>query len=433
MIRARGAASLRGRFLVLSVLWIAAALLGAWIVVGGVLDRFVTARFDAELEATSDAIVAGLEPDPAGEGAELAVPILDPRFARPLSGWYWQVSGARTRILSESLFLDALAAPYTRGPDGAPLYPVTRQVTIPGVEGPLFVAVTAPAEVLSATRGEVRRPLLLSLAALGAGLALLAAAQGALALGGFRHIGRGIAEIRAGRTERLSRRGLREVDAPVDEINALLDANREVLTRSRHHVGNLAHALKTPLAAILNAAPPDSETAHLTSRMDRLVRYHLRRARNAGTAHLLGARTPVTDVAEDIATVLRDAARRRGVSIGLDCPEDLVFAGEREDLEEILGNLAENAVAWAAGRVDISAQAVEGERLRLDVCDDGPGIPAESHAHVLSRGGRLDEDVIGSGLGLGIVADLVTLYDGRLDLGRAAGGGLAVSILLPRA
>lgn len=422
--------SLAWRFFLLSALWIAGILIGAWLVIGGGLDRFVTERFRAEKRAASDAIVASLEAQADGTGAALGIPILDPRYERPLSGWYWQVTGpGETRIASASLFRDTLDPPFETGPDGRSLVAMTREVTIPGVDGELTVVVTAPAEDLAATRAEIRRPLFWSLAALGTGLAGLALLQGRLALGGFAHIRRGIGEIRAGTADRLPRRGLAEIDAPIDEINALLEANRATLTRTRDHVGNLAHALKTPLAALLNGTPEGSGEAAIARRMDRLIGYHLRRARGAGRANLLGARTSVVEVAEDIVTVLRGVARDRGVSIGVDCPEELHFAGDREDLEEILGNLVENAVAWAHGRVDITAEA-DGSAMVLKVSDDGPGIPEESHAHVLARGARLDETTNGSGLGLGIVADLVALNEGTLAFARPQDGGLVVSVSL---
>lgn len=425
--------SLARRFFGLSAFWIAGMLVGAWLVIGGVLDRFVTERFRAEKLATSDAIVASLEARPDGTGAVLGVPILDPRYERPLSGWYWQVTGpGETRIASTSLFRETLVPPYAAGPDGKALFAMTREVTIPGVEGALTVVVTAPAQELAATRAEIRRPLFWSLAALGAGLAGLAFLQGRLALGGFAHIRRGIGEIRTGKVDRVPRRGLSEIDAPIDEINSLLEANRATLTRTREHVGNLAHALKTPLAALLNGTPDASEEAAIARRMDRLIGYHLRRARGAGRANLLGARTSVVEVAEDIVTVLRGAAWERRISVGVDCPEELHFAGDREDLEEILGNLVENAIAWAHGRVEITAES-EGGVMVLRVSDDGPGIPEESHAHVLARGARLDETTNGTGLGLGIVADLVALNAGTLAFARPSEGGLMVSVRLPLA
>ncbi|SEL93038.1 Signal transduction histidine kinase [Roseivivax marinus] len=425
--------SLAGRFFVLSALWIGIALIGAWLVIGGGLDRFVTERFRAEIQATSDAIVAALEARPDGTGAELGVPILDPRYERPLSGWYWQVTGpGGPSISSDSLFRETLRPPFDVGPDGQGLFAITREVTIPDVANALTVVVTAPDAELAATRRAIRGPLFWSLAALGAGLATLAFLQGRLALGGFAHIRRGIGAIRDGTAGRVPRRGLSEIDAPIDEINALLEANRATLTRTREHVGNLAHALKTPLAALVNGTPQGSEEAAIARRMDRLIGYHLRRARGAGSAHLLGARTSVVDVAEDIVTVLRGAARERHVSMGVDCPEELYFAGDREDLEEILGNIVENAVAWAHGRVDIAARA-EGSTLVLSVSDDGPGIPEESHAHVLARGARLDETTSGTGLGLGIVADLVALNDGKLAFTRSPDEGLSVFVRLPLA
>lgn len=426
-----GPASLLGRIVAVSAIGIGAALLAAWLTIGAVLDRFVVARVAAELDAASDALLAGLAV--ADGGLALAAVPVDPRFTRPLSGWFWQITTADAApLVSESLFLDGLMPPYRTGPDGAALVVRDRSVTIPGWDAPIAIVVTAPMVEVAAAQARVRAPLLTALVVLGAGLVALAAALGLMALSGFRHIGTGIAAIRAGRSERLPRRGLHEVDAPVDAINSLLDQNRAVMIRAREHVGNLAHALKTPLAALLNDAPADSDAARLADRMDRLIRYHLRRARGAGAAQVLGARTPVLDVAEDIAMVLRSAARDRAVALRLDVAETLDFAGEREDLEEIIGNLCENAVQWASTSVDLSAVA-DGQALVVTVCDDGPGIADADLPHVLQRGGRLDEGVAGSGLGLGIVTDLVGLNAGTIAFGRSAAGGLRVDVRLPRA
>ncbi len=423
--------SLLWRFVLLSGLWIALALGGGWIVIGGVLDRFVVARFEAGLDATAEGLISRLTP---AEGElVLDAPLADPRFARPLSGWFWQVeTGGGVSLVSESLFLETLLPPYDVGPDGQGLLAQLRTVTVPGVEGSVGIVVTAPRKEVMAALGQVRQPLFWSLAALGAGLVLLAMVQGRMALSGYRHIGAGIAAIRAGTAERLPRRGLAEVDAPVDEVNTLLDRNRAVIARSREHVGNLAHALKTPLAALMNDARPGSDGAVAADRMDRLIRYHLRRARTAGAARLLGARTPVLDVVEDIALVLRGQAAERAIAIGVDVPEGLVFAGEREDLEDITGNLMENAVQWANSRVEVYAEG-SGDSVHLTIKDDGPGIGAEHLEKVLRRGGRLDESVSGSGLGLGIVSDLVALNDGDLTFGAAPDSGLCVEVRLPRA
>ncbi|SEN46343.1 Signal transduction histidine kinase [Loktanella fryxellensis] len=432
-MRRLGPASLLSRIVAVSAIGIGVALLAAWMTIGAVLDRFVVARVAAELDATSDALLAGLGLGVGGDGLALAALPVDPRFSRPLSGWFWQITTPDAApLVSESLFLDTLPAPYRSGPDGAALVVRDRSVTIPGWDDPIAIVVTAPMTEVAAAQARVRAPLLTALVALGVGLVALAAALGLMALSGFRHIGAGIAAIRAGRSERLPRRGLSEVDAPVDEINSLLDQNRAVMTRAREHVGNLAHALKTPLAALLNDAPAASDAARLATRMDRLIRYHLRRARGAGAAQILGARTPVLDVAEDIAMVLRGAARARGVALRLDVDEMLDFAGEREDLEEIIGNLCENAVQWARSAVDLTAVA-DGAALVVTIADDGPGIGAAHLPHALQRGGRLDEGVAGSGLGLGIVTDLVGLNAGEIAFAQSAAGGLRVDVRLPRA
>ena len=165
--------------------------------------------------------------------------------------------------------------------------------------------------------------------------------------------------------------------------------------------------------------------------MDRQIAWQLRRARSAGSPRLLGQSTPVAPVLEDLMLVLRREAEARGITVRIDCPSAIRFAGERQDLEEMLGNLLENAVKYASSRIDVTA-ANGKDRLSVSIEDDGPGMEATDHALALSRGGRLDEmGPPGTGLGLAIVADLAALHGGKLSLGRGSLGGLRAGLTLP--
>lgn len=439
MIRA-GLDSIRARLLAAAALWLTLALLGAWWVIGGVLDRFVTERFDAEAAAVAETVIAGTEAGPDGTPA-LVRPPTDPRLSQPLSLHSWQLETEGGALVARSgslldLRLQAPPGSYAgatgTGPDAEPLRVMRRTFTVPGAAGPLAVVVTVPRAPIDEALSRVRRPLALSLVVLGAGLAMASLAQVGWGLRTLDQLGRDIRAIRAGQAERVPLPPVAELRPVAGELNALLDANRQVIARARAHLGNLAHSLRTPMSALANTLGPDHPGRALVERMDRQIAWQLRRARGAGAAGLLGHGTPVAPVIEDLLLVLRRPAESRGLSITLRCAPAARFAGERQDLEEMLGNLLENAVKYATARIEVSAAVGQDRRLAVSIEDDGPGMADADHALALSRGGRLDEmGPPGTGLGLAIVADLAALYGGRLDLGRAARGGLKATLVLP--
>lgn len=433
--------SIRARLLAAAALWLTLALLGAWWVIGGVLTGFVTDRFDAEAAAIAETVIAGTEVDAAGR-VTLARPPTDPRLEMPLSLWAWQLQGPDGAVIARAgSLLDLYLQPPQGffsggaglGPEGEGLRVMRRAFTLPGLDGPLSVTVTAPQDEIDAALARVLRPLALALAVLGLGLAAASVAQVTLGLRALDAMGREIRAIRAGRAEALPLPPVKELRPIALEINALLDANRSVIGRARDHLGNLAHSLRTPMAALANSVAPDHPGQALIARMDRQIGWHLRRARSAGVPRLLGQATPVAAVIEDILLVLRRPAEARGLRVKVDCAPGVRFAGERQDLEEMVGNLIENAVKYARSSVRVEVE-IDGLEVVLAVSDDGPGMAETDHAAALSRGGRLDEaGPPGAGLGLAIVADLAALHGGRLTLSRAAEGGLAARLALPAA
>lgn len=317
---------------------------------------------------------------------------------------------------------------FGRGPNGEPLRVLTQDITVPGLANPLIVTVTAPAREIGESLAEICRPLAISLAVLGLGLTVAVMVQVGSGLAGLRHLGKDLRLVREGRAERLPAPGISELDPLVHEINGALDQNAQLLGRARQHLGNLAHSLKTPLAALSNSLPPgDAEGQALIERMDRLIGWHLRRARSA-QPRVLGQSTQVGPVIDDILLVLRHPIADAGLSVQVDCPDGTSFAGERQDLEEMIGNLAENAVKFARGQLRITA--LPGLTIRIE--DDGPGLSETDADRAVIRGARLDENgPPGSGLGLAIVADLAALHGGRLRLERSDLGGLAAVLDLP--
>ncbi len=428
--------SIRGRLLLLAAVWLTAALLGAFLLIAQLLEDFVTDRFDAETLAIADSLIGQLEVD--DDRVELDDTPLDVRFTLPLSGWYWQVmAGDATVARSPSLLDGQLTGPAGdltgatgRDADAAGLRVLRRELTIPDSDALIAVTVTAPLAEIEGSLAQIVRPLAVALVVLGLGLAAASVIQVTLGLRSLDRLRADLARVRAGDSDRLARPDVSELRPLASEINAALDQNAALLTRSRQHLGNLAHSLKTPLAALSNELPPDHQGQALITRMDRLIGWHLRRARQAGP-RLLGQRTPVAPVVDDILLVLRWPLADRGMTADVDCPPDAAFPGERQDLEEMIGNLSENAAKWGRTRLRITVRTPP-DRLILRIEDDGPGLSPDQAPLALMRGARLDElGAPGAGLGLAIVADLAALHGGELRLERSDLGGLAAVLDLP--
>jgi signal transduction histidine kinase len=276
-----------------------------------------------------------------------------------------------------------------------------------------------------------------SVIALGASMTLAMALFVRLGLSPLEKISVALAAIREGRADRLEGRYPAEIQPLADELNALVKHNAEVVARARTHVGNLAHFLKTPLSVLANEArASNSPLAEAVNKqvgvMRRQVDHYLARARTVASAGVIGARCDVAPVISDLTRALTRIYDQQGIAITSQCADSLVFRGDRADLEEMLGNLLDNACKWASEQVAIVATASGTPgRLRIVVTDDGPGLSDEQKKRVLERGERLDETKPGSGLGLGIVREIASLYGGTFMLDRSEAGGLSVELDLP--
>lgn len=452
--------SLVQRLVLTALTWSAALLLVGALALTLLFRQTILSDLDNRLADVAEYLIVSAEVQPDGS-IELARPPSDTRYTQILSGRYWQIgrSGdgeagpvlARSRSLwDETLELPGALAGEAlarrgqsvtgdiRGPGGEPLRVVVRAIQLAGLDAPVLVAV-----------GEDRRPadrrvtqfalLSLALFALFA-LALVAGivVQVRVGLAPVLRMGRAVSEVRDGRRERVSGAYPDELLPLAGELNALLDHSREVVERARTHVGNLAHALKTPITVLSNEARgEEGPLAELVRRqsetMSAQVEHHLRRARAAANARAIGARTPVAPVLDDLGRTLAKIHKRRGIEIEWEAPADLVFRGERQDFEDLVGNLLDNACKWAARQVRMSARELEPGRFELVIEDDGPGLSKEARVQALERGVRLDEQAPGTGLGLAIVNDLAKAYGGHLALDTAELGGLRVRLQLPAA
>ncbi|MBP6900390.1 MAG: sensor histidine kinase [Burkholderiaceae bacterium] len=458
--------SLRFRLLAATVVALALALALAGVLLAGLFREHVQQQFAQALTAQLDQITARLEFDADGRPQIDAGTLSDPRWLRPYSGLYWQVDGAppaaargllRSRSLwdatlvlpDDALARGALHVHEVAGPDAARLLVVERTVLRDDAQArPWRLIVAGDLRDTAAAVQRFNGVLAASLALLLGLLSAAALAQVAIGLAPLRALQQALAAVHAGSAQRLQGRFPSEVQPLIDDFNAVLERNAEVVRRARTQAGNLAHAIKTPLAAMSQAAAaalhhggPAQELASLVDEQVGLARrhvdWHLARARAAAAQGLPGARVPVQPVADGLLRVLQRV--HAGRELSLHCApmaSDLAFSGEVQDLQEMLGNLLDNACKWARHEVRMAAELRPGaaaRRLLIRIDDDGPGIAAERRQAVLDRGTRLDETVPGSGLGLAIVHELVGLYGGELRLLDAPAGGLRVELELPAA
>lgn len=323
------------------------------------------------------------------------------------------------------------------GPDNQLLRMTERDIKLPGSDKTYrFTVGTEQAEIDNDVRS-FNQTLFWSLGALGIGLLTAVLLQVRYGLRPLRQVGRSLAAIRSGRARRLEENFPSEIMPLITELNSLLDHNAAVVERARTHVGNLAHALKTPLAILNNEAShaPNELSGKIKNQTDVMRRYvdhYLVRARTAATGTVLGARAPVASVVDDLLRTLGRIYAERGVHARLEGERRAVFRGERQDLEEMLGNLLENAFKWAQEQVLVTV-VKEPDTIAISVEDDGPGISSEKREAVFGRGKRFDETVPGSGLGLAIVRDMAELCGGTIILDNSRLGGLRATLRLPGA
>lgn len=437
--------------------WTVAILLVTGIVLSSLYRQTVERSFDRRLGVYLRTLVADVA---APEDERFPQALGEPLFELPLSGWYWQVTrlgGAKPELrASRSLWdgglphledMGVAAGPdgsrqgYVTGPEAQKLRLVERNIDL-GDEGRYLVAVAGDAAEITEDVRAFDRALLITFAILAAVLLLTTMFQVRFGLAPLKRITNSLAAIRSGNAERLAGDFPVEIAPLARETNALIEANKGIVERARTHVGNLAHALKTPLSVMVNeaAARPGDPLAEKVEEQAAIMRdqvaRHLERARIAARVTVVGSVTEVAPVVEALARTMEKIHRGRAIAIEVRAAEAVRFRGERADLEEMLGNLIDNACKWAVSRVVIEVLrdgAGAGQVVRIVVDDDGPGLTPAEREQVARRGRRLDETKPGSGLGLSIVVELAGLYGGELKLGAAPIGGLRADLTLPAA
>ena len=440
--------SLARRMMLIAFAWIAILLLAGGFALDRTLTGLVTRNFDEQLGFMLTAMVGSAEIGPDGE-VFFNRPLGDQRFLEPNSGLYWQISGpGHESFPSRSLWDRSLkiqtdhfdSKPHVYDSDQFPdedLRVMERSIILPGSETKWWFTVAANRGEINSQITRIRSILYWSLALLGAGLFLMAVLQTWYGLGPLRGVRRAIQEMRSTGTNRVTEPLPLEVQPLVQELNALLAHSEKQAEEARTHAGNLAHALKTPLTVVMNAATARAEDLPDTvireaAVMRRQVDHHLARARAVGRRAVGLSRA---EVAESVEAVLRAVTRLyEQTRFDLDGNRAARVAIERQDLDEILGNLIENAAKYGGGSVFVTIDpTAEARWCEVWVEDDGTGIPDEAREQIFDRGARLDTGKPGTGLGLAIVRDVAEIYGGSVELGESEDlGGLLVKLRLPR-
>lgn len=447
--------SLAARLIAAAAIWAMLALAVGGFVLSNAFRNAVEDNFDSTLQTDMGGLIAAAEPDPQS-GVVLQDRFINRQFDRVYSGLYYQIRpegpGPGAQI-SRSLFdraltvtpdgtRGAIAYGYADGPENQHLRVLQRRVKFPATDtlqpNETHAYIFTVAGDLSAVEAEIRAfngTLIWSFLLLGLGLMIAVFLQVRVGLMPLTRLQESLARIRNGSAMRLEGKFPAEIAPLAAELNSLIEHSNEVVGRARTHVSNLAHFLKTPLSVLASEAqaqpgPLSDQVRRHVETMRRQVDHYLARARAAGSVNVLGNRTQVEPVLNDLARVLMRIHAERAIVIDCDCPGELFFRGERQDLEEMAGNLMDNACKWAARHVRVRALK-DGPCFILIVEDDGPGLSPEDRTRVGERGERLDETVPGSGLGLAIVRDISKLYAGSLTLGSSPLGGLEVRLTLP--
>jgi signal transduction histidine kinase len=458
---ALGASSLARRLVLLALTWSIGALVVTALVMGLLFKQAAIRRVDETLSDLITNLAAYSEVEDNGE--VFAPPFTDQKALRTYSGRYWEIAeptvDGKVRPISNqrshSLFDSVLWTPSdlearlkarpgrtvsydTRGPREEPLRVRAQQNFLPGRKAPvIFLA----AEDRSSVDHDVSNFVVATSAAfflLAALLVIAIVVQVRVGLRPLFDLRSEVAAVRRGKAQRLAETYPIELMPLARELNALVEHNQQVVERQRTHVGNLAHALKTPISVMITEAsqrpgPLAEVVERQADAMQKQVDHHLRRARAAARTQGQGERTSVAEVLDELSRTLGRIYRDKGVAIDWDADEELFFLGERQDLLEIAGNAIENACKWGRTKVRVRADELSGERFRLLVEDDGQGLPPDRRAEVVQRGTRLDESAPGSGLGLSIIDELARAYGGSLTLSDSALGGLKLEADLPRA
>lgn len=450
--------SLTLRVVALSTVWVVIAMVAVATVISTLYRDASRRDFDRLLSAHLFSLIGAVSV--SSDGRLQGVPELgDIRFVEPLSGWYWSVvpvtPNLKGRLASPSLVGKTIASPSpdkvpfdsqfrrhyeAQGPSGERLLVFETEVVLDSHNRIARFRVMGNLSTFRAEVSAFRNRLYTYLALFGLGSIAINAAVILFGLRPLVRVRKALADIREGRAVRLGGQFPDEIAPLAKETNALIDNNLRIIERARTQVGNLAHSLKTPLSVLVNEGKAiGGEKGRVVSEqaeaMQVQVQHYLQRARIAAQRDSVVFRTPVTPALERMVRVAAKLNADKSVTFENALP-DALFAGEREDLEEIVGNLLENAGKWSRGKISLTLRRGASDKieqaLEIEIEDDGPGLEPEQITDALMRGRRLDQSKPGSGLGLAIVNDTVREYGGSIHFGRSPLGGLSTRVILPQ-
>lgn len=456
--------SLSRRLFLSSAVWTLLVLPLAGAVLISLYRDAVERSFDARLNQYLEYLIAITSPD---QGIDITEPgsLGEPLFSLPSSGWYWEIrsagDGQPVNYKSVSLVSENLKFPsqvgalpdeteirkaYLAGPESQALRVLEREITISQKDQQrrYVYAVAGDASEIEDEVGTFGTMLAVAFAILGAGLLIATFFQVKFGLRPLHEISEELSLIRSGKSSRLEGSPPEEIKPLQEELNALIQSNQAIIERARTHVGNLAHALKTPLSVITNEARErDDEFAAKVAGQAELMRqyitHHLTRAQVAARVSIVGGVTDVNETLSSLTHTLSRIYSERNLRFSVECPGDAKFRGEKQDLQEMVGNLLDNACKWADSKINVhvemdkNAKVANAKQFIVLVDDDGPGLSPTDLEAVIKRGKRLDEKKPGSGLGLSIVADLSEMYYGSFVLQHAPTGGVRARLTLPAA
>jgi signal transduction histidine kinase len=439
-----------------TLFWLSAGwLVVALIATGFLLTELYSRALDTSLAETLEFHVESLTGALLETGDPLAeaVRLPDPRFDRPRSGWYWMIRDEAGDLYNLSTSVVGIDLPEITQPAnvfgvstaviedafGTQLRAIEREVTIGGET--YHILVTGSLSEIWRLVGQFRGQTFIVLGAVGVMLAIMSAIVARFAMRPIGRLSEAIEQVREGNSVSVEGKYPREIAPLAEEVNELLRSNTQIIERARNQVGNLAHGLKTPIAVLRNEAqarngPLSQIVAAETEKMSSMVATYLERARLAARTSVIGKKADATMIMLRLTRVMRKI--HPDITIAFQRPDASLpwFRGDESDLEEMAGNLLDNACKWSKGKVGVRLSAERGETgttLLLRIDDDGPGLSEEEAEKVLRRGVRLDEKTPGSGLGLDIVKELVDVYGGTLNLRKSALGGVMAELRLPTA
>lgn len=432
----------------LAVIWVVVSLIAAGLALQYLFSINIERTSRQDMEAALSRLAAVIVPTTATPS--LSVPLPDPRYATPFGGRYWQIEAldngeiARSRSLWDFVIKASAGdgtVHYDAGPDNRHLILLTRRLEIEGEDGSRAYLVTVGEDhgPLHEAAQRFGRDVTQVLLLLGGLIILAAWLQIKLGLAPIRRVKLAIEAVRRGDVSRLEGRFPSELNPLVQEVNGLLEARESMMDRARARAADLAHGLKTPLAAVDGIANRIREKGgqadadllqDLTFEMSERIDYQLRLAslRLRTSAH--AARSSLNTAVIRTLTVLKKTGRGEGLHWTAELTDDCWVDIHRQDLMELVGVTLENAAKWASSRVTVRTSCDDGQAV-VEVCDDGPGIPEEQLQSLGVRGRRLDESLPGSGLGLAIAAEILEINRGSMSFSRAQIGGLIVTLRLP--